>query len=60
VGEAYHAKRGPDENFPDFARRITYLIDPSGTIAKAWQVSDVKTHPDEILEEIRSRAGHQS
>ena len=54
TGVAYEAKKGPDENFPDFPKRVTYLIAPDGTIARAWQVTDVKTHPDEVLTDLRA------
>ncbi|MES4792729.1 MAG: hypothetical protein C4321_06830 [Chloroflexota bacterium] len=57
VGEAYGAKKGPDEQFADFPRRITYLIDPTGVIRRVWEVTDVKAHPDEVLAALRELAG---
>ena len=54
MGEAYGAKKGPDEQFPDFPRRITYLIDPEGIIVRAYVVTDVKTHPDEVLADLHA------
>ncbi len=54
VGEAYETKRHPDEQGADRPKRRTYLIDPEGRIAKAYRVQDVTTHPDEILQDLRS------
>ena len=54
MGEAYGAKKGPDEKFPDFPKRVTYLIDKEGTIRKVYEVTDVKTHPDQVLSDIQS------
>jgi len=56
VGRLYGAEKGADEQYPDFPKRITYLIDPEGVVAKVYQVSDVAAHPDEVLADIRSRA----
>ena len=57
MGTAYGAAKGPDEQYPDFPRRITYLIDPDGRVAKAYTVTDVKSHPDEVLGDLRQLAG---
>ena len=54
MGEAYETKRHPDEPSPEFAKRRTYLIDPDGIIRKAWRVTDIPAHPDEVLAELRS------
>lgn len=54
VGKAYGAERDPDDKFPAFARRLTFLIRPDGTIAKVYTVTDVESHPDEVLEDIRA------
>lgn len=47
IGRAYNAARmfGP-------AKRISYLIDPEGKIAKAWSKVNVRTHPDAVLAAI--------
>jgi len=34
VGRLYGAAKGADEQYPDFPKRITYLIDPEGGGAK--------------------------
>jgi len=57
VGEAYGAKKGPDEQWADFANRYTFLIDPEGVVRKVYQVKDIAAHPDEVLEDITSLSG---
>jgi peroxiredoxin Q/BCP len=49
IGMAYHAAHDPDQASAD---RITYLIDPKGTIAKAYAKVDVQVHPAEVLAEL--------
>lgn len=36
-----------------FAKRLSYLIDPQGTIAKSYEVSDIPNHPAEVLADLR-------
>ena len=36
------------------ARRVTYLLDPDGTIVKVWEVEDIDDHPVEVLAEVRT------
>lgn len=52
AGTAYEAKKAEDEPWPDFPRRITYLIDPEGKIAKGYEVSDVAGHPQTVLDDL--------
>jgi peroxiredoxin len=54
VGELYETKRHPDERSPESPKRRTYLIDPDGMIRKAYRVTDVDAHPDEVLEDLRT------
>ena len=54
VGETYGAKKQPDEQWADFANRLTYLIDPEGVVRKVYKVKDVAAHPDEVLEDIKN------
>ena len=54
VGEVYGAKRGEDEEYNNFAKRVSFLIDPEGRIARAYEVSDPAAHPGEVLEDLRS------
>ena len=49
VGLAYGACDTPDA---EYARRITYVIGPDGTIARAWPKVSPSTHPGEVLTAI--------
>ena len=46
IGVAYHAAA---DRSASAARRISYLIDPQGKIAKAWKKVDVSSHADDVL-----------
>ncbi len=56
VGRAYEAEREEGEDYYEFGipRRISYLIDPDGTIVKAYDLDgqDLSTHAAEILADI--------
>lgn len=58
VGEAYGARKGPDEQWRDFAKRVTFLIDPAGVVRRVYEVQDVATHPETVLADIVSGAAH--
>jgi thioredoxin-dependent peroxiredoxin len=58
VGETYGAKRGPDEQWGDFAKRLTFLIGPDGVVRRVYDVHDVGTHPETVLADILSGAAH--
>jgi peroxiredoxin len=53
VGEAYETKRDPEERSPNCPRRLTYLIDPEGRIARAYRVKDIPAHPEQVLKDLR-------
>ena len=53
LGEVYETKRSPEEQSPEYAKRRTYLIDPEGTIVKAYRVREIPAHPDEVLADLR-------
>jgi peroxiredoxin len=53
VGRAYEAAKAPDEKYPDFARRVAYLIDGSGEIRRAYEVTDVAGFADQVLADLR-------
>jgi peroxiredoxin Q/BCP len=57
VGERYETKRHPQEENPQWPKRRTYLIDPQGVIRKAYRVTDVATHPDEVLADLLAIRG---
>jgi peroxiredoxin Q/BCP len=54
VGTAYETTRPPDDERSGYALRISYLIDPDGRIAKAYEVTDVAAHAGEVLDDLRS------
>ncbi len=60
IGRAYEAEREEGEDYFEFGipRRISYLIDPDGVIAKAYDLDgqDLSAHAGEVLADI-SAAG---
>lgn len=46
LGKAYGAH---DPSKPDYARRISYLIDADGTVIQAFLKVDPKTHTEDVL-----------
>ena len=52
VGAFSEAQRDPADPFADFAQRISYLIDPEGTIQKAYAVNDPAGHAGEVLADL--------
>jgi peroxiredoxin len=40
-----------------FAKRLSYLIDPQGVIKESYEVGDVAAHPGEILADLRTLSG---
>jgi peroxiredoxin Q/BCP len=53
VGERYETKRAPEERSPEFAKRRTYVIDPEGVIRRAYRVTDIPAHADQVLQDLR-------
>ena len=53
VGRLYETARASEEDHPEFAKRRTYVVDPEGTIRKAYRVRDIGAHPGEVLEDLR-------
>ena len=45
--------RAPGTEKVNFAKRYSYLIDPQGVIAKAYEVGDVNAHADMVLSDLR-------
>lgn len=52
VGTAYDVLRPADDPYPDFPRRISYLIDPDGVIRRSYEVADVAAHADDVLADL--------
>ena len=57
VGAAYETQRPPDDQYPTYPLRISYLIDPDGTIARSYTVTDTDGHAAEVLADLRLLVG---
>lgn len=60
IGRSYHAEREPGEDYYDrgVPRRISYLIDPEGRIAAAYDLAgqDLDGHAAQVLVDIAARS----
>jgi peroxiredoxin len=56
VGSVYGVARSPDEQYPDFPKRMTFLINPEGRVKKIYEVADAGAHPQIVLDELRQIA----
>ena len=54
TGDAYGTKRADDDQFNEWARRVSFLIDPDRRIRRIYVVRDVSTHPQEVLDDLLS------
>jgi peroxiredoxin Q/BCP len=54
VGTAYGVKKADDEQWAEYARRLSFLIDPDGVIREIYEVTDVAAHPQEVLDDLAS------
>jgi peroxiredoxin Q/BCP len=52
IGEQYGVKRGADEQYADYPKRVTFLIDPAGIVRKVYEVTDVAKNPQDVLDDI--------
>ena len=52
VAADYQALRDPSEDFADFPKRVSYLIDPQGTIVKAYDVTDPQGHGGVVIADL--------
>ena len=52
VGTQYLTVRAPDHKFANFPERHSYLIDPTGTIRKVYDVTDIAAHAGEVLADL--------
>jgi peroxiredoxin len=57
VGRLYNVERPADDPFAEMPRRITYLIDPEGTVARIYEVTDVGAHPVDVLGDLHELTG---
>ena len=60
IGRRYHAEREPGEDYHEYGlpRRVTYLIDPEGQIAAAYDLAgqDLAAHAAQVLDDIAARS----
>jgi thioredoxin-dependent peroxiredoxin len=49
IGMAYHACDSPDQGS---ARRISYIIDPEGRIARTYDKVEAAKHPQQVLNDL--------
>ena len=52
VGSQYEVTKAPDEPYPDFPKRIAYLIDPDGVIHHSYEVKDVAGFATDVLTDL--------
>ena len=57
VGAAYDVLKDPADPSAGRAQRVTYLIDPEGTIREAYKVEDIEMHPAKVLTDLRAILG---
>jgi len=57
VGTAYEAARDPGATYAEFPNRISYLIDPDGVIQRAYAVTDVAGHANEVIADLEELQG---
>jgi peroxiredoxin len=54
VGTTYGVARAPDEKYPEYPRRHSYLIDPDGRIHRRYEVTDVATHAADVIGDLEA------
>ena len=52
AGRSYEVLREPGEDHADYAKRIAYLIDPSGIIRRSYDVTDVEGFAGLVLSDL--------
>lgn len=57
VGSSYEVARAPGAEHADFAMRIAYLIDPGGTVRRAYEVTDVGGFAAQVLDDLAGLQG---
>lgn len=46
--------RPPTDQYAPYPRRVSYLIDPTGTIRRAYDVTDVADHAEAVLADLET------
>lgn len=54
VGAAYEVTRSAHDQYAQYPRRYSYLIDPDGVIRRSYDVVDVAGHAAVVLADIRA------
>lgn len=52
IGTTYEVLRDADDKYADYPQRISYLIDPEGSIVKSYEVADPAGHGAEVLVDL--------
>ncbi len=52
VGTAYGVLRDADDPFSDFPKRVSFLINPDGVVAKVYEVDDPAGHAAAVLVDL--------
>lgn len=52
AGLAYEVVRAPDDQYAAYPLRVSYLVDPAGTVRRAYAVTDVEGHADAVLADL--------
>ena len=52
VATAYDVVRPDGDPYPDFPKRMSFLIDPDGVIQRVYDVTDVAGHAGEVLDAL--------
>jgi len=53
----YGAARAPDDQYADYAKRISFLIDPDGVVQRSYEVTDTAAHADDVLNDLAELRG---
>jgi peroxiredoxin Q/BCP len=56
IGRAHGVEREPDDPRFGWPMRVTYLLDPAGTVQRAYQVTDNAGHAAEVLTDLLALA----
>jgi thioredoxin-dependent peroxiredoxin len=54
IGEAYDVVRDSGDQYAQFAKRLSFLIDPEGIVRRTYVVTDVAGHAAMVLEDLES------
>lgn len=52
MGAAYGAGREAGDPYADYPQRVSFLIDPDGTIRRTYAVTDPAGHATEVLADL--------